>query len=272
MKKNEQNKIFDIKNKTIIITGSAGRLGTEFSHTLSSSGANTILFDLNYKKNAKLESVLTKQYNTKPMAYTVDITNENELVKVVKDVKKKYGKIDCLVNSAFLSPTNSKESFSTSFEKFPKDLWDQAISVNLTGIFLCCKTVGQVMAKQRHGVIVNISSIYGILGADQRIYGTSKLNSSVSYAASKGGVVNLTRYLAAYWHGKNIRVNTMSLGGVLDKSYMSKEFIKNYSAKTILNRMANKNEYNGALLFLVSDASSYVTGTNLVIDGGWSAW
>ena len=110
------------------------------------------------------------------------------------------------------------------------------------------------------------------MGADQRIYGDSGLNSQPSYAATKGAIVNLTRYLAAYWNGKNIRVNTLTLGGVLDKSYMKDSFIKKYSEKTILGRMANKNEYNGALLFLVSDASSYMTGTNLVIDGGWTAW
>lgn len=271
MKKTEINKIFDLTNKAVIVTGSAGRLGTEFSHTLSAAGADVILLDINAKKNKNLESDLTKQYHTKPKAYTVDISNESALVGVVKDVVKKYGKIDALINNAFLNPSNSKKS-SFGFEQYPKDLWDKVISINLTGVFLCCKIIGGIMTKQRYGVIVNISSIYGIVGADQRIYGTSKLNSSASYAATKGGVVNLTRYLAAYWHRKNIRVNTMSLGGVLDKSYMSKEFIKNYSEKTMLGRMANKDEYNGALLFLVSDASSYMTGTNLVIDGGWIAW
>jgi len=119
---------------------------------------------------------------------------------------------------------------------------------------------------------VNISSIYGINGADQRIYENSGLNSPPSYAASKGGIVNLTKYLAAYWNKKNIRVNTMTLGGVLDTSYMTKKFIKNYSDKTILGRMAQKDEYNGALLFLLSNASSYMTGANLILDGGWSAW
>ena len=271
MKKTEISKIFDIKNKTIIITGSAGRLGTEFSHTLSSAGANVILLDINSEKNKKLEIILSKMFNTKPKAYTVDITNESALTSVTKDIIKKYGKIDALINNAFLNPNFSKKS-SSAFEQYPKALWERAIGINLTGVFVSCKIIGGVMAKQQHGVIINISSIYGIVGADQRIYGTSNLNSSISYAASKGGVVNLTKYLAAYWHRKNIRVNTMSLGGVLDKSYMSKEFIKNYSEKTMLGRMANKEDYNGALLFLISDASSYMTGTNLVIDGGWTAW
>ena len=128
------------------------------------------------------------------------------------------------------------------------------------------------MSKQKKGVIVNIASTYGLVGADQRIYGNSGLNLPVSYAASKGAIVNLTRYLAAYWHGKNIRVNTLSPGGVLDKTYQNKKFIENYSKKTILGRMAKKDEYDGAILFLMSDASSYMTGSNLVVDGGWTAW
>ena len=128
------------------------------------------------------------------------------------------------------------------------------------------------MAKQKTGVIVNIASIYGLVGADQIIYGKNKLNSPASYAATKGAIVNLTRYLAAYWHGKNVRVNTLSLGGVLDKSYMDKTFIKKYSEKTILGRMANSNEFNAAILFLSSNASSYMTGANLILDGGWTAW
>ena len=128
------------------------------------------------------------------------------------------------------------------------------------------------MVKQRRGTIVNIASIYGMVGADQRIYGNTKINSPVSYAVAKGGIINLTRYLAAYWHKKNIRVNTLTPGGVLDKKYQKQNFIEKYSQKTILGRMANRDEYNGAILFLMSDASSYMTGSNLIIDGGWTAW
>ena len=159
------------------------------------------------------------------------------------------------------------------FEEFELELWNKVVSVNLTGIFLCSQIFGKIMAKQKtENTIVNISSIYGINGADQRIYGNSKLNSPPSYAATKGAVVNFTKYLAAYWHKKNIRVNTMTLGGVEDKSYMNKKFISNYSEKTMLGRMAKSDEYNGGLVFLLSGASSYMTGANLILDGGWSAW
>ena len=154
----------------------------------------------------------------------------------------------------------------------PLEIWQKSIDINLTGSFLFSQEFGSVMAKQRKGVIVNISSTYGLVGTDQRIYGNSGINAPVSYAVTKSGMLNLTRYLAAYWQGKNVRVNTLSPGGVMDKSYQNNTFIQNYSNKTMLGRMARKNEYNGALLFLLSDASSYMTGSNLIVDGGWTAW
>ncbi len=169
----------------------------------------------------------------------------------------------------------AKEEFSKphgSFENFPIKIWQKSIDVNLTGVFFCSQAFGKIMVKQGKGVIVNIASTYGLVGADQRIYGKSGLNLPISYAATKGAIVNLTRYLAAYWSKKNIRVNTLSPGGVLDSTYQDKKFIKKYSERTILGRMARKDEYNGAMLFLISDASSYMTGANLIVDGGWTAW
>lgn len=273
MKKDHPFGLFDLTGKTIILTGSAGRLGTNFAHVLSYAGADVILVDIDDKKNKNLENIISKECKTKPLACNVNITKKDELSQLGKQIVKKYGKIDGLVNNAFYSPRLDVKRSAMKFEEYSADLWNDVVSVNLTGIFLCCQEFGKIMLKQKTGgSIVNISSIYGINGADQRIYGRSKLNSPPSYAATKGAVVNFTRYLAAYWNRKNIRVNTMTLGGVLDESYMNKEFIKNYSKKTMLGRMANSNEYNGALLFLLSNASSYMTGANLILDGGWSAW
>lgn len=263
---------FDIKNKMIILTGSAGRLGEHFAHVLSSSGANVALIDIKTKKNQKLENDLKNLYHTNPIAITADISNEIDVKNIKQIILKKYKKIDVLINNAhFISRDNPKRD--VSFENYPIELWDDMISINLRSLFLCSREFGKEMLKQKKGVIVNISSIYGILGADQRIYGKSRLNSPSPYAVTKGGLVNLTRYLAAYWHGKNIRVNTLTLGGVYDKKlHQDKLFVKKYSDKTILGRMAKKSDYDGALLFLVSNASSYVTGSNIVVDGGWSAW
>ena len=273
MKENLSQKLFDLSNKVIVLTGSAGRLGSNFAHILGDAGANLILIDIDYKKNEKIEKIISKKFGVKTICSNADITKKAELEELCKLSVKKFGRIDGLVNNAFYSPRTNIKNSAMKFEVYQSDLWNDVVSVNLTGVFLCCQIFGKIMSKQKtQSSIVNISSIYGINGADQRIYGKSKLNSPPSYAATKGAVVNFTRYLAAYWNKKNIRVNTMTLGGVLDESYMDKKFIKNYSEKTIIGRMANSDEYNGALLFLLSNASSYMTGANLVLDGGWSAW
>ena len=272
MNKNLSN-LFNLKNKTIILTGSAGLLGREYAHILSAAGANLILVDVKENENVKLYKELIKKYNTKPMISTIDITNKKQIIQLKQEILKKYGTIYGLINNAFFNHAKSQsKKGSLTFEEFPLENWEASMKLNLTGVFLCCQEFGKVMVKQKNGCIVNVSSIYGMVGADQRIYGQSNLNSPVSYAASKGGILNLTRYLAAYWHEKNIRVNSLTLGGVEDKSYQSKQFIKNYSSKTILGRMAKKSDYRGSMLFLMSDASSYMTGSNLIIDGGWTAW
>ena len=269
---NNAQKIFDIKGKTVVLTGSAGKVGSRFAHTLSNAGANVILVDKESKKNTKLESEIIQKYKTKAIAQNIDINDSIQVENLVEFVLKKYKKIDVLINNAHIVPRNHPER-DAPFEKFPVELWDETISDNLRGIFLCSQKIGEAMVKRKKGVIVNISSIYGIIGPDQRIYGKSRLNSPAFYAVTKGAMVNFSRYLAANWEGKNIRVNTLTLGGVFDEQlHKDKNFVKSYSKKTILGRMANKEDYDGPILFLASDASSYVTGTNLIVDGGWSAW
>lgn len=271
-KQNSINRLFSLKNKTIILTGSAGRLGTRFAHVLSEAGSNVVLVDIENKQNKNLEADLAKKYHTHPIAFNLDISKQSDMKKLAKDVLARYKKIDVLVNNAHFIPRDHPQR-DAPFEKYPLELWDKTITTNLRGLFLCCQEIGKVMSKQKKGVIVNISSIYGITGADQRIYGKSRLNSPAFYAATKGAMVNLTRYLAAYWHRQNIRVNTLTLGGVFDpKLHKDKNFVKRYSDKTMLGRMACKEDYDGPLLFLASDASSYVTGTNVIVDGGWTAW
>ena len=267
------SKLFDLKGRNIVITGASGLLGSQYANILSSAGANIILLDVDTIKNEKLKSALIKKYKNKIGAYTLDISNQTEVNKISKKVIKDFKKIDGLINNAAYTSKGAKEKSDNafgSFENFPIDIWQKSLDINLSGVFFCSQAFGKIMAKQGKGVIVNIASTYGLVGADQRIYGKSGLNLPISYAATKGAIVNFTRYLAAYWHGKNIRVNTLSPGGVMDKTYQNESFIKKYSEKTILGRMANKEEYNGAMLFLISDASSYMTGANLVIDEGRS--
>jgi NAD(P)-dependent dehydrogenase (short-subunit alcohol dehydrogenase family) len=269
---NKINTLFSLKNKTVILTGSAGRLGKRFAEILSAAGADVVLVDIDRLNNEKLEQELVKKYHTKAISLNLDISNRTDMKKLRNVVLSKYKKIDILINNAhFIPRTHPKRD--ASFEEYPLELWDKTIITNMRGLFLCCQEIGKVMSKQKKGIIVNVSSIYGVVGADQRIYGKSRLNSPAFYAATKGAMVNLTRYLAAYWHRQNIRVNTLTLGGVFDeKLHKDKNFVKRYSEKTMLGRMARPEDYDGPLLFLTSDASSYVTGTNLIVDGGWTAW
>lgn len=276
MKRKEKiPKLFSLKGKNIVITGSAGLLGSQYAHIVSEAGANVILVDIDERKNDLLSKSLEKKFGNKAKSFIVDISQEDQVKNFRKKIQKEFKNIHGLVNNAAFTTKTSKTTSSKSYlplESFSMEIWQKSLDVNLTGLFLCCKQIGSIMVKNGGGSIVNVASTYGIVGADQRIYGKSKLNSPISYAATKGGVVNLTRYLASYWHKKNIRVNTLIPGGVQDLSYQSKDFVKRYSERTMLGRMAKKNEYNGAILFLLSDASSYMTGSSLVIDGGWTAW
>lgn len=271
MTSNFVNKLFDLTNQVVILTGSAGRLGSRFAYVLCEAGAKVVLIDNNIEQNIKLQKLLAKKF-PKPVCYRTDISKKDEVSDLVENVVAKYEKIDVLINNAHFVPREHPQR-DAPFEKYPLELWEKTVNNNMNSLFLCCQQIGKVMARQQKGTIVNISSIYGISGADQRIYGKSRLNSPAFYSVTKGAMVNMTRYLAAYWHRKNIRVNTLTLGGVFDKElHKDKEFVRKYSEKTILGRMANKDDYDGALLYLASDASKYMTGANLIVDGGWSAW
>ncbi len=261
-------KIFDLTDKVVIITGSSGMLGTQYAYGLSECGANVILADIDISKSKITEKQIKKKFSTDPMSIKLDLTNKESILSMTSTVIKKYSKIDVLINNAAYQG-NSKIR-SSGFENLELETWNQAIDVNLTGVFLCCQSIGKQMIKQKSGNIINIASTYGLVGPDQRIYGKSGQNSAIFYAATKSAILNLTRYLATYWEGKGIRVNTFSPGGV--ENNQDPNFIKKYSKKTPLGRMAKKNEYVGSMIFLASDASSYMTGSNLIVDGGWTAW
>ena len=251
--------LFNIKGKTIVLTGSSGFLGRQYAHALSKLHANLILVDNQTKKNKQLEINLKKKYKTRPMSFGIDISNQESVLKLTKEIVRNYKKIDILINNA-----------TVKFESYPLDLWQKYIDVNLTGLFLCSQEIGKVMAKQKNGVIVNISSIYGNTGADQRIYGKKNMNTPVAYAATKGAFLNFTRYVAAYWQKRNVRVNTLSLGGVFNNQ--NNNFVRKIENLIPMGRMANKDEYKSAIQFLCSDASSYMTGQNIIIDGGRTIW
>lgn len=219
-------------------------------------------------------------------AVDADITSPDSVQRMVQVALETYGRLDILVNSAALDPKFDPQhksanlhgpgiGFTTAFEDFPFEAWNQALAVNLTGAYLCCQAAVRPMLTQGSGVIVNLSSIYGLAGPDQRLYqrgvaGAPAQYKPVYYSVTKAGILGLTRYLATYYAGKNIRVNALTPGGVFNGH--DESFVQAYSARAVLGRMAEKDEMNGALLFLASDASAYMTGANLVVDGGWTAW
>lgn len=266
-------KLFSLENKTAIVTGALGLLGKEHCKALSEAGANVVIADLDEKLCVEFANTLS----TKSIGVSIDVTNPESL-KLCRDrVLSAFRHIDVLVNNAAINDMfeNPKAACEQSkFENYPLELWQKSVDVNLTGVFLCSQVFGNEMTKQKSGSIINIASTYGITAPDQSLYkkedGTQSFYKPPAYSATKGAVIMFTKYLAAYWGKDGVRVNTLTPGGV--ENSQDEFFIQKYSAKTPLGRMAKPNDYKGALIFLASDASSYMTGANLVVDGGWTIW
>jgi NAD(P)-dependent dehydrogenase (short-subunit alcohol dehydrogenase family) len=267
------SELFSLREKVAVVTGALGLLGKQHCHALAEAGASVVVSDLNEIECAKFASSLPGL----ALGISADITHK----KSVKDLKEKilsnYGKIDILVNNAaindkFEDPLTAIEE--SKFENYPVEIFKKSLDVNVTGMFLCSQVLGTEMAKRGYGSIINVASTYGIVAPDQSIYinekGEQTFYKSAAYPVTKGAVISFTRFLAAYWGNRGVRVNTLTPGGVEDNQ--DEFFVKNYSAKTPLGRMAHPNDYKGALIFLASDASSYMTGANLIVDGGWTAW
>lgn len=266
---------FNLRGKTAIITGGAGLLGKEFSRTLAQAGAKVVVADVNVSAAQSVAQEL-QQEGSSVLPVGLDVTDPRSVEAMVKTTLEAYRQLDILVNSAALDPKfddSHQGEHNNNFEDYPLSAWQQALDVNLTGMFLCCQAATRRMLPQQRGVIINICSIYGLVGPDQRIY--QSLDKAVQYkpayySVTKAGVLGLTRYLATYFAGQNIRVNALTPGGVYNQH--DETFVQNYSARAVLGRMAQRDEMNGAMLFLASDASAYMTGANLVVDGGWTAW
>lgn len=269
---------FDLTGRVAVVTGGVGLLGAEFCRTLAEAGAAVAVVDLNESASQAVAESLTNS-GYKALAFPTDITQPDSVNAAVEKILSAFGQIDILVNSAALDPKFDPEAVDKgitpgAFEDYPLDLWNSALNVNLTGMFLMTQACVKPMLEHgKKGSIINICSTYGLNGPDQRIYvkeGERVAYKPVYYTVTKAGVLGFTKYLAAYYAETEIRVNALTPGGVFNNH--EEYFVKNYSAKTILGRMARKDEMNGALLFLASDASSYMTGNNLVVDGGWTAW
>jgi len=269
---------FDLTGRVAVVTGGVGLLGAEFCRTLAEAGAAVAVVDLNASASQAVTDSLTNS-GYKALALPTDITQPDSVNVAVEKILSTFGRLDVLVNSAALDPKFDPEATNKgitpgAFEDYPLDLWNSALNVNLTGMFLMTQACVKPMIEQgKKGSIINICSTYGLNGPDQRIYikeGKRVAFKPIYYTVTKAGVMGFTKYLATYYAETEIRVNALTPGGVFNNH--EDYFVKNYSAKTILGRMAKKDEMNGALLFLASEASSYMTGNNVVVDGGWTAW
>jgi NAD(P)-dependent dehydrogenase (short-subunit alcohol dehydrogenase family) len=263
--------LFSLENKVAIVTGAAGLLGKAHCRALAAAGANVVVADLNEKYCAELAASL----GTEHLSVVLDVTNTDSIHKAKEIILEKYGRIDILVNNAaindmFENPLlGAKQSM---FEHYPLDMFNKSLEVNVTGMFLCSQILGSAMAEQNSGSIINIASTYGIVAPDQSLYqnknGEQVFYKSPAYPVTKSAVIGFTKYLAAYWGNKNVRVNSLSPGGV--ENNQDEFFQRKYAAKTLLGRMAGTDDYQGAIVFLASDASAYMTGANLVVDGGFT--
>lgn len=275
-----KDELFDVSDKVVIITGGLGQIGAEFVKEFYKRGSKVVI-GARKVSTERMESVLGKEIATsdRVMAKAIDIQSKDNINAFLDEVEKKFGTPDVLVNNAGIdTQPSAPPEVSGPFEDFPEEIFREVVNVNLVGTFLMTQAVGKRMvAANKGGSIINIGSIYGMVSPIQDIYAYKKEKTGVAfikpvaYSAAKSGVYNLTRYCATYWGKKGIRVNTFTPSGVF-RDTQDKEFQANYCARMPIGRMAQADEYNGAIVFLASDASKYMTGSNLIMDGGWTAW
>lgn len=271
--------IFRLNDKVIVVTGASGLLGEKHAEAIACYGGTPVLIDLSEDKINKTVEQLNKKYNVNSMGYVVDITDEEAVKKNVSEVIQKYGKIDGLINNAANNPkVEDSENINFSrLENFPENVWNDDLDVGLKGAFLCAKYYGYEISKNpKGGSILNISSDLGLVAPDQDLYLVEGLPPEkqavkpVTYSVVKTGIIGLTRYLATYWSKNNVRSNAICPGGV--DNNQNEEFISKVSEKIPLGRLANVNEYQGTVVWILSDASSYLNGAIIPIDGGRTAW
>jgi NAD(P)-dependent dehydrogenase (short-subunit alcohol dehydrogenase family) len=268
--------LFSVEGRVAIVTGGLGLLGRQFALTLAQRGARVAVLD---QPGALAKAPMQECFG--PLAAALlfvpaDVTRRSTLEAALEQIERQAGPPSILINNAALdSPPDAPAGENGPFEDFPEGSFDRVMAVNVKGAFLCCQVFGGAMARAGRGSIINVSSVYGLVSPDQRIYEYRRKEGAAffkpaAYATSKSALLNLTRYLATYWAPRNVRVNSVTFAGAFRNQ--DPEFLKGYCPKVPLGRMARADEYNGAIVFLASEASSYMTGSNLVIDGGFTAW
>jgi len=269
--------VFSVEGRVAIVTGGLGQLGREFVTSLAEAGAKVAVFSRRPVSDAQLAELFPGQQN-RVKVYEASVTDKDAIEKATDAICAEWGVPHILVNNAGIdSKPDGPAEQNGPFEDYPQEFWDEIIDVNLTGVMLCCQVVGARMAEEGRGSIINVGSMYGLVSPNQALYAYREKRDgkpfykAVSYAASKSGLVNLTKYVATYWANRNVRCNLVSFGGVKTGSF-DKEFIDAFLERVPLGRQAEVDEYNGVIRFLASDASSYMTGSNMVVDGGFTAW
>ncbi|HZF14065.1 MAG TPA: SDR family oxidoreductase [Thermoanaerobaculia bacterium] len=273
--------LFSLTDRVAVVTGAAGLLGRRHCAALAAAGAHVVATDLDQVSCEEIAAGLTREHGNEALGQAADITRPESVRALLAAVLDRFGRLDVLVNNAAINEKvetgdicNAGDAALLRFENHPLDLWERSFAVNVTGTFLCCQVLGGELARRGSGSIVNVASTYAVVAPDQALYrredGTQTFWKSAAYPATKGAVLALTRHLAAYWGSAGVRVNALSPGGV--ENGQDSGFVARYARRTPLGRMARPDDYAGALVFLASDASAYMTGANLLVDGGWTAW
>ena len=259
--------MFDVRGFVVVVTGGLGQLGRSYSKALTDCGARVAIVD------NQLSKVEASEFG---LCVPGDVTNLASLREALSIIEARLGTPRGLINNAAIdTPADAPSSENGPYESYPVEEFDRIMDVNAKGVHLCCQVFGSRMAEKGLGSIINVSSIYGMVSPNQKLYEYRRRRGEnfykpIAYSVSKSAVLNMSRYLATYWGGAGVRVNTITLGGVFNGQ--DKEFVDEYSARVPLGRMAQPEDYSGAIIFLLSDASAYMTGANLVMDGGWTAW
>ena len=267
-----QDALFDVSKEIVLITGVSGQLGSQYAKAFLERNARVVGLDIQTSTDC---DKFTEQHPENYYFCESDVTSKGSLIDTLREIKTKFGIPTVLINNAAIdSPPSAPPEENGPFEDYPEASWDKVVDVNLKGVYLTCQVFGAEMAKNRRGSIINIASIYGVVSPDQNLYEYRRQRGEVffkpvAYSASKSAILNLTRYLSVYWARQGIRVNSLTIAGVFNNQ--EKEFLDAYCGRIPIGRMANADEYNGSVLYLASSASHYMTGANLVIDGGWTA-
>lgn len=265
-------KRFSLEDRVVVVTGCTGVLGTAYCMALARRGARLVMADLPGRDPAARAVDLGRETGAYTLGVACDVGNETEVAALFEAAVARFGRVDAVLNNAAATGEHLMKAGDVfaDFENYPLAVWEQVLRTNLTGVFLVAREGGKAMLRNGGGSLINVSSIYGVAAPDHRIYEGMPFSSFPAYSAGKAGVHGLTLWLASYWGRKGIRVNTLVPGGVFNQHH--EEFVRRYSNRTPMGRMADSDDLVGMVIFLASDASRYCTGQQFIVDGGLTAW